>query len=390
MRLFTCAQPPRSPMPDWLLRALSDLPSDHPVYVSVKPSSISAVPSQLRLTQTPREEDEESVFAFAPLSFSPPPSKLASLMTSTPQPTHASLPTFTSARSHSKCSQLSTLTTCNVPIIPNRISTSVSPPSSPFPVSPALLSSFHANTSQRRTSQPESPQSHEYLPPPLSYCCPQVVDIVNGPSDPDPVGRIWRQERDIAQKERTILPSRVCKLSLLQPFKHAPTPVVLPNNFIDAGPVAPDDTGRLWIPSFPDAKIPNHRIADPGRSQLRKRDFLGSADPIITPQVIAAEAASAKGNLHDVDGCPTIASKVKFWIPDIHSSPFSAARSFVTISPADIHSEATESLSHNVDIAMTLGKLGETHQQSGVLGSTWKIAGHVERGPSPFDVPQVS
>jgi len=362
-------------MPDWLLTALSDLPLDQPKHVPTKVSSIPVVISHLRLPQTPRNEEEESVFAFAPPSLSPPPPKLAGLVTSTPQPTHPSLPTLTSARPHSECSQFSTLTTCNIPIISNRLL--VSPLSSPYPVSPraALLGSFHANIGQKQT-QPESPQLREYHPPPLPYRRPQIVDTVNDPSDPDPVGRIWRQERDIAQKERPFLQSRVCKLSLLQPLKHDPTTMAqtktLPDCFIDAGPVVHGSIKQLWVPSFPDAKTPNHRLADPGRSRLRKRNFLGSTNPIITPQVIVAETASVKGGLPEVDRRPTTASKIKFWIPDIHSSPFSAARSFVTVSTA----EAAECLSQNVGTTVTLGKLGEplAHQQSSVYNCTGEVA----------------
>ncbi len=269
-------------MPDWLFTVLSN-PPDRTKHVPSTASSIPVVPSQPRLLQTPRKQDEESVFAFAPPSLSPPPPKPASLVTSTPQPTHPSLPALTSARSHSKCSQLSTLTTCSIPRISNHLL--VSPSSSPFPVSPraVLLSSFPANIDQTQTAHPESSQLSEYLPPSLPYRCPQIVDIVNDPSDPDPVGRIWRQERDIAQKKRTVLQSRVYKLSSLQPFKRDPTIMAqteaLPHCFVEAGP----DKGieQLWIPSFPDAKTPSHRLADPGRSQLRRRDFLGSTNPII-------------------------------------------------------------------------------------------------------------
>ena len=361
--------------------------------ISVVPS---VVPSQFPLSQAPRKDDEESVFAFAAPSLSPPPPNFDSLVTSTPQPTHAGLPTLTPARPHSKCSQRSMLTTCNVPIIPNRLSTSVSPPSSPFPVSPRL-SSFHASTGQTETSQPESSQLHEYLPPFQPYCSPQVVDTVNDPSDPDPVGRIWRQERDIAHKERIAPPSRVCKLSLLQPIKRVPTIMAQteapPDSFIDASPAVPINSKQLWIPSFPDAKTPNHRLADPGPSQLRRRDFLGSTDPIITSQVIAAETASVRGDLPDVDGCPTIASKVKFWIPDIHSSPFAAARSFATISSADITSEAGEGTSQGIDTTVTLGKLDETpdHQQNSILDCRCEVAEClVHGGPESSDGPQVS
>jgi len=359
------------------------------------------VPAQPRLSQTPRKEEEESVFAFAPPSLSPPSTKLTSLVTSTPQPTHASLPPLTSARSHSECSRLSTLTTCDIPIISSRLPTSVSPPSSPFPIPPraALFSSFYAKTGQTQTPQPESLQLQEYRPLFRPFRCPQVVDIVNDPSDPDPVGRIWRQERDLMQKELTSLPPRVYKLSSLQPFKRSPTNVpqteALPDSFIDAGPIVPKNTGQLWVPSFPDAKTPNHRLADPSRSQLRKRAFLGSANPIITPQVIAAEIASFKGDLPDVDVCPSTASKVKFWIPDMHSSPFSAARSFVAVSPADTHSEAAECPTQNEGITVTLGKLrrGETlgHQQSSILDCTHEVAEYcVRTGPEPSDRSQVS
>ena len=359
----------------------------------MRPPSVPMVPSQPCLSRTPKKEEEESVFAFAPPPLSPPSTKLASFVTSTPQ-----LPTFTAARSYSECSRLSTLTACDIPMIPNRLPTSVSPPSSPFPMSPsaALLNSFYAKVGQTQTPHPESLQSREYPPSFRSSCCPQVVDIVNDASDPDPVGRIWRQERDLAQKERTTRPSGVSKLSLLQPFKCAPTNVpqtqAIPDSFIDAVSVVPKNTGQLWVPSFPDAKTPNHRLADPGRSQLRKRTFLGSADPIITPQVIAAETASVKGGLPDVD---VTASKVKFWIPDIHSSPFSVARSFVSVSPAGILSKTAECPTQNVDNALTLDKLGlsETigRQESNILDRTHEVAEYcVWTGPEPSDGPQVS
>jgi hypothetical protein len=377
-------------MPDWLLTVLSNFPSDHTKQVPSKASYISAVPSQRRQPQTPRKKDEESVFAFAPPPLSPLPPKLASLVTSTPQPTHARLPTLTSARSHSKCSQFSTLTTCDIPMISNR--PLVSPPSSPLPVSPqaAFLSSFHAKT---QTVQPKSPQLREYTPPPLSYRCPQIVDTVNDLSDPDPVGRIWRQERDIAQRERTLLQSRVCKLSLLQPFKRDPTTMAqtktLPDCSVDTGSVVHKGIEQLFVPSFPGAKTPSHRLAGPLRSQLRRRDFLGSANPIITPQVIAAEAASVDRGLPGVDSHPTTASKVKFWIPDLHSSPFSAARSFIAVSPA----EAANRPSRNVDTTMTLGELSESlaQQRSNVYDYTGKFVEYpVQTGPELSDGSQVS
>jgi len=284
-------------------------------------------------------------------------------------------------------------------MISNHLSTSVSLPSSPFPVSPrgALLSSLQANIGQTQPLQPESPQLHEHIPPFLPYRCGQVVDTVDDPSDPDPVGRIWRQERDIAQKDQIAIPARVCKLSLLQPFRR-PSAIVtqteaLPNSPTDAGPVVPKNIERLWVPSFPDAKTPNHRLADPGRSQLRRRDFLGSANPIITPQAIAAETASVKGGLVDVDVCPTTASKVKFWIPDMHSSPFSVAKSFVTVSPADIRSQAAAHLSQNVDIMVTLGKLSETpaYRERDVLDRTLEVTEcRVQTSPEPSGGSQVS
>jgi hypothetical protein len=367
----------------------------------MKPSAISAVPAfapaHPRLPQTPRKDDE-SLFAFAPPPLSPPPPKLVGLVTSTPQPSHTSLPTLTSVRSHSRSSQLSTLTTCDIPMVSNCLAASVSSPSSPFPVSTPPRGPFHANTAQIQTAPPEYPQLNEYLPSFLPYPCRQVVDTIDDPSDPDPVGRIWKQERDILQKERATLPSRVCKLSLLRLSKRVPTIVAqtdtLPNSLIDTGlGVPPKRAEQLWTPSFPDAKTPNHRLVDPCRSQLRRRDFLGSADPMITPQVIAAETASVKGDLPDIEGCPTAASKVKFWIPDIHSSPFSAARSFVTVPPADIHSEAAENLSQNVDITTTRDKQGDIpgHQQSGVLDCACEVTEYpILRGPEPSDAPQVS
>ena len=371
-------------MPGWLLTVLSNPPSDHTKHVPSKASSVFVDPSQLRLPQTPRHQDEESVFAFAPPSLSPPPPKLTGPVTSTPQPTHPSLPSLTSARPHSKCSQLSTLTTCSIPVISNRLL--VSPPSSPFSLSPqaALLGSFHANVGQTQRAHPETSQLREYLPPPPPYRCPRIVETVNDPSDPDPVGRIWRQERDIAQKERIVLQSRVCKLSLLQPFKRDPTIMAqteaLPDCSVDAGTY--NGIEQLWVPSFPDARTPSHRVADPGRSQLRRRDFLGSTDPIITPQVIAAEAASVNTGLPGVDRHPTTASKVKFWIPDIHSSPFSAARSFITVSPA----KAAERLSQNVDITMPLAP-----QQGSVYDSTGAVAEYpVQTDPELSGGPQVS
>ena len=400
MRLLvgTYAQQFSSPAPDWILRALSDLPSEYPKHVLMKPSSIPVIPSQPCLSQTPNMEAEESVFAFAPPSLSPPSTKLANFVTSTPQATHASLPTLTSARSYSKCSRLSTLTTCDIPIISNRLSTSVSPPSSPFPMSPRapLLSSFNAKAGQTPTPRPKSPQLREYTLSSRPSRCPQAVDIVNDPSDPDPVGRIWRQERDIAQKGRNTIPSRVYKLSLLQPFKPTPTIVAQTeaplDSFIDAGPVVPKNTEQIWVPSFPDAKTPNHRLADPGRSQLRRRTFLGSADPIITPQVIATETSSVKGDLPDVGVCPITASKVKFWIPDIHSSPFSVARSLVAVPPADIHSEVAGCPTQNV---VPLGKLGlgETlgRQRSSSLDYTHEVADYcMQTDPEPSGGPQVS
>ena len=368
-------------MPDWLFTVLSNRP-DRTEHILSKASSISVVPSQRRLPHSQRK-DEESVFAFAPPSLSPPPPKLASLVTSTPQPTHPSLPTVTPARSHSKCSQLSTLTTCSIPIIPNR--PLVSPSSSPFPVSPqAALTSFPANINQTRTAHPESSQLSECLLPSSPHRGPRIVCTVNDPSDPDPAGRIWRQGRNIAQKERAVLQSRVCKLSLLQPFKRDPTIMAqteaLPGCFVDAGP----DEGieQLWIPSFPDAKTPSHRLTEPGRSQLRRRDFLGSTNPIITPQVIAAEAASVNGGLPGVGRPPTAATKVKFWIPDIHSSPFSAARSFITVSPT----QNAECLSQNADTTTLLA-----HQQSSVYDFTGKVAEYlVKASPELFGGPQVS
>jgi hypothetical protein len=318
-------------------------------------------------------------------------------MTSTPQPTHTSLPTLTSARSHSGSSQLSTLTTCDIPTLFNRISTSVSPLSSPFPVSPAPLGSFHANTDQTRIPQPESQQLQEFLPPYLPYHCSQVVDTGDDSSDPDPVGRIWRQECNLTQKGRAALPSRVCKLSSLPPFKRARTTTAqteaLPENLVDVCPFVFRSTKQLWVPSFPGAKTPNHRLADPGRSQLRRHDFLGSTDPIITPQVIAAETASVNSSFLDVDGRSTTTPKVKFWIPGIHSSPFSAARSFVTVSPADVYSEAAPNLSQNIDIAITLGRLGETpgHQQGVVFDRACSVTEYrVRRDPGPSGVLQVS
>ena len=375
-------------MPDWLFTALSNFPSDHTKHVPSKASYISAIPSQLCQPQTPRKEDEESVFAFAPPPLSPLPPKLASLVTSTPQPAHPSLPPLTSARSHSNCSQLSTLTTCNISMISNRLL--VSPPSSPFPVSPqaAFLSSFHANIGQTQKLQPEFPQLRENTPPPLPYRPPQIVGTVNDPADPDPVGRIWKQERDIAKRERTLFQSRVCKLSSLQPFKHDPTMMpqteALPDYFVDTGSVVHRGIEQLCVPSFPGAKAPSHRFAEPGRSQLRKRDFLGSANPIITPQVIAAEAASVNRDLPGVSRHPTTAPKVQFWIPDVHSSPFSAARSFVAVSPA----ESVEHLSQNVDSTMTLGELGESQQHYDCTG---KIAEYpVQTGPGLSEGSQVS
>ena len=371
-------------MPGWLLTVLSNPPSGNTKHIPSKASSIFVDPSQRRLPQTPRHEDEESVFAFAPPSLSPPPKKLTGPLTSTPQPTHPSLPSLTSARPHSKCSQLSTLTTCSIPMISNR--PLVSPPPSPFPVSPqaALLGSFHANNGQTQTTHPESSHLREYIPPAPPYRCPRIVDTVNDPSDPDPVGRIWKQEREIAQKERTVLQSRVCKLSLLQPLKRDPTIMsqteALPDCSVDPG----SDQGieKVWVPSFPNAKTPSHRVADPGRSQLRRRDFLGSTDPIITPQVIAAEAASVNEGLLGVARHPTTASKVKFWIPDIHSSPFSAARSFITVSPA----KAAEHLSQKVDITMPLAP-----QQSSAYDSTGTVAKYpVKTGPEISGVLQVS
>ena len=370
-------------MPDWLFTVLSN-PPDRTERITSKASSISVVPSQSRLPQTPRKDDEESVIAFAPPSLSLPPPKLASLVTSTPQPTHRGLPTVTSARSHSKCSQLSTLTTCSIPIIPNR--PLVSPSSSPFPVSPqaARLTSFPANIDQTRTAHPESPQLSGYLIPSPPYCCPGIVDNVDDPSDPDPVGRIWRQERNIAQNEPTVLQSRVCKLSLLQPFKRGPTIMAQteapPDCFVDAGP--DEGIGQLWVPSFPDAKTPSHRLTGPGRSQLRRRDFLGSINPIITPQVIAAEAASVNRGFPGVDRPPTAASKVKFWIPDIHSSPFSAARSFIAVPPA----HDAECLSQNVGTTTI-----PAHQQSSVYDFTGKVAEYLMKaGPELSGGLQVS
>jgi len=374
-------------MPDWLLTVISNFPSDHTKRVPSKAPYISAVPSQPRQPQTPRKEDDESVFAFAPPPLSPPPPKLVSLVISTPQPTHALLPTLIPARSHSNCSQPSTLTTCDIPIIPNR--DLVSPLSSPFPVSPQVVF-LHSSHAKTHTVQPESPHLREYTPPPLPHRCPQTVDTVNDPSDPDPVGRIWRQERDIAQRERTLLQSRVCKLSLLQPFRRDPTILAqaktLPESFVDTDSVVHKGIEQLCVPSFQGAKTPSHRLAGPVRSQLRKRDFLGSADPIITPQVIAAEAASVDSGPPGVDCRPTTASKVKFWIPDIHSSPFSAARSFVTVSPV----EAAECLSQNVNITMTLGE-SLAQQQSDVYHCAGKIAQYpVQTGPELFDGTQVS
>lgn len=371
-------------MPGWLLTALSNPPSDHTKHVPSKASSAFVDPSQLCLPETPRQEGEESVFAFAPPSLSPPPPKLTSPVTSTPQPTQPSLPSLIPARSHSRCSRLSTLTTCSIPVIPNHLL--VSPPSSPFPVSPhaTLLSSFHANNGQTQTTHPEYLQLRESLPPSLPYRCPRIVDAVNDPSDPDPVGRIWRQERDIAQKERTVFQSRVYKLSLLQPFKRDPTIMAQTGALPDCSVDASQDNGieQLWVPSFPDARTPSHRVAGPGRSQLRRRDFLGSTDPIITPQVIAAEAASVNTGLPGVDRHPTTASKVKFWIPDIHSSPFSATRSFITVSPAN----AAECLSQNVDITMPLAL-----QPSSVYDSTDTVAEYpVQTGPELSGGPQVS
>ena len=51
-----------------------------------------------------------------------------------------------------------------------------------------------------------------------------------------------------------------------------------------------------WSPSFPEAKVPNHRHAlPPAKSQLRN-NFLGAKRPLITPAAIEAATASADQN----------------------------------------------------------------------------------------------
>ncbi|KAG8866358.1 hypothetical protein FRC20_008752 [Serendipita sp. 405] len=51
----------------------------------------------------------------------------------------------------------------------------------------------------------------------------------------------------------------------------------------------------IWVPSFPDARVPNHRTASaPLRSQLRNSHlFLGSDEPMVTPAAIEEAVAAA-------------------------------------------------------------------------------------------------
>lgn len=77
-----------------------------------------------------------------------------------------------------------------------------------------------------------------------------------------------------------------------------------------------------WKPSFPDARVPNHRVATvPLKSQLRS-GFLGAPDPLVTNTAIEDAVAAANRDANT-------SNHVRFCVP---SSP--SATSFVSCSPS--------------------------------------------------------
>ncbi|KAG8805251.1 hypothetical protein FRC19_008005 [Serendipita sp. 401] len=103
----------------------------------------------------------------------------------------------------------------------------------------------------------------------------------------------------------------------------------------------------IWVPSFPDARVPNHRTAPaPLRSQLRNSHlFLGSDEPMVTPAAIeeaVAAAGAADMNVdadtilntsgvgseweameevdEEIDGLGDVSNHVRFFLPSIDTS----------------------------------------------------------------------
>lgn len=147
----------------------------------------------------------------------------------------------------------------------------------------------------------------------------------------------------------------------------------LTTNAISSLNLSTSETSRVpkhaWMPSFPSAKVPNHRNALlPQRSQLRN-GFLGAENPLITASAIEEATSAANDHSTSRPYCQTLQDidasvHVRFRTP----SP-SPSGSLFSGSAKDIPKEYDHDLQYNHVSAnqMQLHPLDETHLPVGHL-----------------------
>jgi len=82
----------------------------------------------------------------------------------------------------------------------------------------------------------------------------------------------------------------------------------------ESSTTTPHVSQQMWFPSFPEAKLPNHRHAlPPPKSQLRN-NFLGAENPLVTSAAIDAATAAANQN----PACHEISDALKACDASIH------------------------------------------------------------------------
>lgn len=92
-------------------------------------------------------------------------------------------------------------------------------------------------------------------------------------------------------------------------------------------------TDYVWAPSFPDAKLPNHRYAPPPQKSQLRSNFLGAEDPLVTAAAIEETTAAADQTSSPVKFQSADAPiHVRFQTPTISPSLSRSARGHIKYS----------------------------------------------------------